>query len=262
MHLPSQAEPNPVSAKISAGRYEIGCYNIPNASPVHSRDFGDFWIDCFPVTFAHFEKFVASGGYFSDQLWMDSDTNRSDRLPQQSVDQRCNELNSHVVSIHRMFKQDRLRSDEIPLVGLTWMEAAAVCRFFDARLPFEWEWEVAMKPQAVPGNNHSSDSVWNGCPVSRWGCVITVGTLQEWTAGPFTRRYWRAADENKPEFWSQQCRYGVSMRGAAKGDLHSDYRFRRSTPPDTASSQLGFRRLWETRPSHEQSTFSFVGVNS
>ena len=65
-------------AKVDAGSYEIGSHNVPNASPVHTRKLSDFWIDELPISFAHFELFVAANGYFEDQWWVDSDA-----LPQQ-----------------------------------------------------------------------------------------------------------------------------------------------------------------------------------
>ena len=43
----------------------------------------------------------------------------------------------YATKISKNFKISRPASCNIPLVGVSWMEAAAVCRFFKARLPFE-----------------------------------------------------------------------------------------------------------------------------
>ena len=86
-------------ALIPAGCYLIGSNSIPNASPPHNREVRSFWIDRTVVTFGHFERFVAGGGYDDESLWSDSDKFTTPF----SVDQRCEELMEHSLLVSEFF---------------------------------------------------------------------------------------------------------------------------------------------------------------
>lgn len=243
---------------VSAGQYEIGCHSIPNASPVHSRRVDEFWIDREPLSFAHFEVFVAGAGYYQQDLWKDSKATGVDFLTHYSVDRRCADLRKHAEKIIGQLNVVNPTSREIPLVGLTWMEAAAVCRFFKARLPFEYEWEVAMDSSSKVGTQMLPGLSQSDLRVSRWGCVIASGQLQEWTASPFYPKYWRSDNGRQGKFWTIRHPLGTSLRGADYEDLYFDHRFRRSANPTEVSSFRSFRRVWHEKPSKSQWSADFM----
>jgi formylglycine-generating enzyme required for sulfatase activity len=246
---------------VKGGKYSIGSNCIPNASPQHFRELRPYWIDRVPVTFGHFERFVAGGGYDDCSLWLDS--GESPSIP--SIDLYCDQLLEQSIIAAGLFREKPTRSFDIPLVGVSWSEAAAIARFAGGRLPFESEWEVAMHRTASITVKKcdgigSSDIArcWQNAPRSDWGCVVATNVLQEWTADAFSPVYWRADSELHGVVWTQGQVYGVSLRGSCIADVHKDYRFRRSADPTERHSERGFRRVWESEPSPDQFSSHFV----
>jgi len=236
-------------AQITAGWHEIGSDTIPGAGPKHRRRFtAPVWIDSIPLTWAHYEVFVAAGGYDRNDLWCDLETKVPGAIRPQSVDGRCRTL----LEASRKFCEScrwvaRLSRDR-PLTGITWFEAVALCRFYGARLPFEAEWEVAMQT-----TNHvpkcSSDGPWQTLARSQCGCTILIGTIQEWTADAFLPRYFPSDTETRGVAWSSACEsLDVTIRGASPQDLYQHASFRAGRGPNTNSPYCGFRRVWETPP--------------
>ncbi|GEM_PF-1900791 len=228
---------------VESGEYQIGNDSIPNAEPRHGRNVCEFWIDETPVSLGHVEVFVASGGYFENRWWQDSNQNGANLLKQGSVDQRCSEIRALSVKILSQLRPRPRSSSEVPAVGMTWMEAAAICRFFGGRLPFEAEWEVAMQTSLERGMRHNDPSSKR---LSLWGCQLCLGFLEEWTAGAFTQRHWR--DPVTPEFANADSRYGVCLRGSTRGSLVTDQAYRTSGDPTEGRPFRGFRRVWTEVP--------------
>ncbi len=246
---------------VQAGKYLIGADNIPNACPQHLRELKPYWIDRVPVTFGHFERFVAAGGYDNHSLWLDTGQVASIT----SIDQRCDQLLELSMAAAGLFGVKPTRSVDIPLVGVSWGEATALARFAGGRLAFESEWEVAMQRSAndVSGGDEmtvSADiaSCWQNAPISKWGCVIATNILQEWTADAFSPVYWRADSDRNGQVWAPGQAYGVSLRGSYSADMHKDFRFRRAADPTESHSARGFRRVWDNEPSPLNFSSQFV----
>jgi hypothetical protein len=255
-----ESEPQTLIAYVKSGRYSIGSNNIPNASPRHLRNLRSYWIDRVPVSFGHYERFVAGGGYDDKSLWRD--TNECPSIV--SIDQRCDELLEQSLLAAGLFHDKPTRSVDIPLVGVSWGEAAAIARFAKGRLPFESEWEIAMQrsskvsTRVAPTSLSGTPSCWQNAPISDWGCVVATNVLQEWTADAFSPVYWRSEGDRHGMWWTPGEAYGVSLRGSCKIDMHKDYRFRRAVDPNERHSERGFRRVWDTEPSPVQFSSHFV----
>jgi formylglycine-generating enzyme required for sulfatase activity len=263
MSRSSQQCPTPLNlvAYVKSGRYSVGSNNIPNASPQHHRDLRSYWIDQMPVSFGHFERFVVGGGYDDKSLWLD--TIEPPLL--RSIDQRCDELLEQSVLAAGLFRDKPTRSVDIPLVGVSWGEAAAIARFAGGRLPFESEWEVAMQrySKVSTRENNRADSsgmprCWQQAQRSDWGCVVPANVLQEWTADAFSPVYWRSESDRHGMAWTPGQAYGVSLRGSCHTDMHKDFRFRRAADPNEGHSARGFRRVWDAEPSPTQYSSHFV----
>jgi len=252
----------PAVAEIPAGEFDIGDESIPNAAPRHRRRLSrSVWIDAGPVTWAHFEAFVAAGGYRSAQLWTGS-AGEISQMPSLPVDQRCRTLLDETEPFRRSLSTTGKLSREQPLTGLTWFEAQAVARFYGARLPFEVEWEIAMAESERPASraeashpeSNRTSGTHSGLPAalatSKYGCALCYGFLQEWTADAFSSRYWRA-DFDRPgtPFLAQAAGGGVTVRGSAADEIYHHPSFRFSQDPATTSGCRSFRRVWDQRPS-------------
>ncbi|EFO80366.1 signal transduction protein [Oscillochloris trichoides DG-6] len=118
---------------LPAGRYHIGGWKEKRSVVEH--DLAAFWVARLPITVAQFARFVAEG-YREDRHWTAHGLKwRRDRTsPYLWNDPRFNGANQAVI-------------------GVTWYEATAFCRWLTAhlslpagyvlRLPTEAEWEVA-----------------------------------------------------------------------------------------------------------------------
>jgi len=217
---------------IPAGEHAIGDESIPNASPRHRRKLAAFWIDARPVSWAHFEVFVAAGGYHDDELWRDSQGGDLPQVRPDSVDQRHKQLlpREGLLRLGEVLQMQSPR--ELPITGLTWFEALGLARFYGARLAFETEWEAAMAASA--------------------GCLVAIGLLQEWTADAFTPRYWRADFDRVGVPWAAAAEGDVVVRGAAPEDLYHHVSVRVGRPPGVGHPYRGFRRVWNSRPTETQ----------
>lgn len=223
--------PSPATAvrRLPAGSYWIGNDSTPNACPRHARRLvTDVWIDRDLLPWRAYEAFITAGGYVDPAWWR---TAAGEPFPESarhaSVDDRCE-------SIRRMTLADapaswrRARSD-LPVLGLTWFEAAAICHFFNARLPFEAEWEAAQSTKLLQPEED-----------------LPVPAAQEWCLDGYASRYWRADSGVRGRAWhaGQQ----VTLRGHHHGEPTLGVTARRSADPATGQAGRGFRRVWERDP--------------
>ena len=232
-------------AQISAGCYQIGSDTIPCAGPRHhDRVVTPFWIDSTPVTWAHYEVFVAAGGYDRNDLWCDLELQSGTRIRPESVDDRCRTLLEATCECSKSCRPfaDMLR--DCPLTGITWFEAMVLCRFFGARLPFEVEWEAAM--QGTRNRSpHPPIGLWRAFGESRFGCKLLIGVIQEWTTDAYLPRYFPGTAKSAGTAWAASSGPSeVSVRGATSQDLYQDVSFRSGYLPSGTSPFRGFRRVW------------------
>ena len=229
--------------EIPPGNYEIGNESIPNAAPRHMRRLEEpVWVDAHPVSWAHFEVFVAAGGYADQERWP------AGLVPIESfdgaLDRRCAFLFQQGEAFRRQLKNWPGDQRTHPVTGLTWLEAAAIARFYGARLPFEVEWEAAMAlpletAKYSPGQKRTS----------RLGCPLLLGMMQEWTADVFASVYYRADFANRGIAWSPESGGNlVSVRGSSPSDLYQHVATRVGRNPREGHSHCGFRRAWDHCP--------------
>ncbi len=237
------------AVRIESGTYCIGSDSIPGAGPQHNRRLANaYWIDVLPVSWAHFEVFVAGGGYACDELWPAQDAERLRKLRAESVDQRCRILLEQAQGAWSRFGASVGALRNTPVLGVTWFEATAIARFFGARLAHEEEWEVALSGSRKPASILVG-SDWTRLPQSRWGCAVMIGTMEEWTISAFTLRYWRhEVDQKTPAWTSAASESDVCVRGAKPESQFQDVCARRGQDPNSGDRFLGFRRVWDRPP--------------
>ena len=228
-----KALPSPGSlALLPRGRYWIGSDTISHASPRHSRLLGaDVWIDQRLTTWRAFEAFVCGGGYGNEQFWKSIG---GKPLPQeaipQSVDARCDMLRREAVAAIGCDRPSHMPWSDMPVVGLSWFEALAVCRFFGARLPFEVEWEAAVVKVGLLSHAMAAGIV----------------PFQEWTLDRYIGRYWRADESIRGREWNGDRE--VVIRGHAENEPAVGSNGRRPAEPSAGLVLRGFRRVWDRYP--------------
>ena len=109
-----------IAVKIPAGEYKIGSSSIPNASPIHRRSLSEFWIDKFPVSFAHLERFICGNGFDNLQLWDGLPVTEHSFRPGDSIDTRCEQIyQSSVAAVKLLRGQHQYRSESLHIIYQT-----------------------------------------------------------------------------------------------------------------------------------------------
>ena len=178
--------------------------------PQHEVDLPAYQIGKYEVTRGQYRRFMQDDGYEDSSYWSEAgwkwrqDSKRTEPA-QWAVVQ---EWVGHGYGPHRF-----TQTDKHPVVGVTYFEAEAYCKWAGGRLPTEAEWEKAARWTGTHSNvfpwgdqwdpekcNHLKDSNPAGggmerlqsAPVgsypdgaSPYGCMDMVGNAYEWVADWF-----------------------------------------------------------------------------
>ena len=171
--------------KIPAGEFTMGS-NDYDEKPPHKVFLGEYLIGKTPVTNAQYKKFIEAGGYEKKEYWSNEGWNwrsREKRTQPNYWDDKEWNTPTH------------------PIVGVSWYEAKAFCKWANCRLPSEAEWEKAARntdARKYPwGNNEPTKNLANfrsnigkTTPVGKYspagdspyGCVDMAGNVWEWVS--------------------------------------------------------------------------------
>jgi formylglycine-generating enzyme required for sulfatase activity len=175
--------------------------------PQHTVTLPDYTIGKYPVTVGEFRAFIEAGGYQQRRYWTEAGW-------------EWRETNG-IVQPHLWGETKWSGENLLPLVGVSWYEAYAYCRWLseatgrDYRLPTEAEWEKAARGtdgrlypwgdafDAARCNTRAS-GLQRTLPVGRYspagdspyGCADVVGNVSEWTMSRY-RPYPYNADDGR-----------------------------------------------------------------
>jgi len=216
-------------AVVPAGAFWMGSADgRENEMPRRRVYLDTFNIDRYEVTNSEYEKFMKATGHGTPEFWSDLS---------------LNELQQ-------------------PVVGVTWHDAEAYCKWAKKRLPTEAEWEKAARGtdgRKYPWGNDEPDSskanyyFWwlfftrtahvgsypNGA--SPYGVHDMAGNVWEWVADWYDESYYQRAPERNPK-GPNSGQYRVFRGGAwliYPWDLRSSYRYAEN--PMYRHHYLGFR---------------------
>ena len=171
------AEPvseGPVMVHVEGGAVEIGAgpvgFAYDNERPRHAREVEPFWIDRVPVTNAAYAAYVEETGADAPMYW---------------------EPDGAGGWVTTAMGQRRPLDPALPVVHVSWHEAAAFASWAGKRLPTEFEWEAAAA--GADRERANLDQLAFGCApagaygdgASGCGAVQMLGDVWEWTASAF-----------------------------------------------------------------------------
>jgi formylglycine-generating enzyme required for sulfatase activity len=170
---------------IPGGTFRMGSNEYDDEKPVHTLTVSGFWISKYEITVGQYKKFVRATGHRALPDWV------SKFSP----------------------------TDNHPVVGVSWNNAVAYCKWAGMRLPTEAEWEYAarggLKGKKYPwGDRISHDNAnydepgvrdrWKyTAPVGSfspngYGLHDMVGNVWEWCADWYDSGYYVKSPENNP----------------------------------------------------------------
>ncbi len=173
---------------IPTGTFEMGDSfgeGLPHELPVHTVSVNAFYMDVTEVTNAVYKQFLDATGHKAPDFWEDPTFNALDQ----------------------------------PVVGVTWLDAAAYAQWAGKRLPTEAEWEYAARGGRASmrypwGNEITHDDanykgengkdIWAGpAPVGSfakndYNLYDMGGNVWEWCTDEYDAKFYAAGQENNP----------------------------------------------------------------
>ncbi len=233
--------PTPAVTRIEGGAFRMGGEN--DGFPMKVKA---FWLGRYPVTNAQFREFVKEG-YHDPSFW----------TPQGM------EWRNHTAQRGGLVNAPEWGIDNRPVVGITWHEAVAYCRWLRKktgklfRLPTEAEWERAaggLEGRKYPWGQRTSDDTTNArdagigqtCAVGIFhqdktpeGVYDLGGNVWEWTS-TLEKDYPYKADDGreKPDSEGKRILRGGSY-DSKRDVLHCHQR--RPVDPGSRATLIGFR---------------------
>jgi ergothioneine biosynthesis protein EgtB len=244
----SVAEPPQKPQRYEEGLYEIGAtgegFYFDNEAPRHKVYVGPFRLASRLATCGDYLAFMEDRGYSRPELWL-SDGWKAVQTHRWSAPLYWEKVNGQWFQF--TCSGPRKVEEAEPVCHVSYYEADAFARWAGARLPTEFEWEVAAAQLPIEGNlleqgkfhpQAAPSSIENGRPAQMFGDVW------EWTASaylayPGYRPVEGALGEYNGKFMSGQ----MVLRGGSCATPASHMRatYRNFFPPETRWQFSGIR---------------------
>jgi formylglycine-generating enzyme required for sulfatase activity len=210
---------------VPAGEFWMGTDGAGDESPRHRVYLDAYHIDKYAVTNALYERFMRATGRQAPAFWNDSKWNGASQ----------------------------------PVVGVSWHDAEAYCRWAGKRLPTEAEWEKAAR--GTDGRKYPWGDQWDSSranssesklgrttPVgsypsgaSPYGALDMAGNVWQWVADWYDKDYYKRSPERNPR--GPESGQSRVLRGGSWGSnpIHLRTAYRDDETPGYRRYGIGFR---------------------
>ena len=181
--------------EIPGGTYDVGApadgsFRYDNEEPRHRALIHDCEIASRTVTCREWIAFIQAGGYRTSSLWLSKgwDRIRSTEDPwEHPLYWRRDEDATESRGWTQLTSFGRRPVDlDAPVTHVSFYEADAFARWSGARLPTEFEWEVANALHPGPDGALRESRAWRPRRVDgETGLLGMAGNVWEWTASPY-----------------------------------------------------------------------------
>ena len=233
---------------VNGGAFDVGHggtgFAFDNEGPRHRVLVNDFELASHPVTYGEYLAFIDDGGYRRPELWLSLgwDTVRTQEweapLYWQQRDGRW-----YNFTLHGMFEIE----PNTPVCHISFFEADAYARWTGARLPTEFEWEIAASTLPLAGNFLDSGALHPLAPridPHPAGLAQMYGDVWQWTQSSYApypgfRAAPGAVGEYNGKFMCNQ--YVLRGGSCATPARHIRATYRNFFPPDARWQFSGLR---------------------
>jgi len=234
--------------RVPAGEFWMGtapdeAETAPDEQPRHRVTLDGFALDAREVSRACFAAFLEAGGYDEPRRWTSEGSAWRARTGARAP---------------AVWDEASFATPELPVVGVSWFEADAYCRWRGGRLPTEAEWEKAARGpdgRRFPWGEEWSAERANGAAavgrltpvgaypagVSPYGAHDMAGNVWEWVRDWYGKRYYAESPPSDPA--GPPAGESRVIRGGAWNfpPRHLRTAARTHLPPETRLRYLGFR---------------------
>jgi ergothioneine biosynthesis protein EgtB len=178
----SQLEWRSFREGVYAVGFEGGGFAFDNEGPRHDVFLAPFRLASRLATNAEYVEFMRDGGYSKAELWLSDgwDCIRSNQWTAPLYwEQRDGEWWSYTIEGMKPLELNE------PVCHVSYYEADAFARWAGARLPTEFEWEIAARPSAVAGNLLETGALHPRAVESAETLSQIFGDAWEWTGSAY-----------------------------------------------------------------------------
>jgi formylglycine-generating enzyme required for sulfatase activity len=162
----------------------LNLYGFHHLPAVHLPD---YWIDRYEVTNRAFKRFVDDNGYRHPELWRESFLKDGQELTFAAAMQHFRDATGRPGPATWEMGGYIAGTDDHPVAGVSWYEAAAYARWAGKSLPTLYHWSRAAGPylsaDVVPVSNFNGKSLLPAgaaAGITRGGTIDMAGNVKEW----------------------------------------------------------------------------------
>jgi dienelactone hydrolase len=177
-------KPDTGMVRVEGGETRL---QIPGLEGLPPLPIPDYWIGRYEVTNREFKPFVAQGGYTDPRYWREPVVLNGRPLPLSQAVQLFHDKTGRPGPAGWELGEYPAGQDDLPVVGVSWYEAAAFAAFSGGMLPTGYQWSRAagtrMSAWMIPLSNFSGQALSaRGATqdVSPFGVYDLPGNAKEW----------------------------------------------------------------------------------